>query len=96
MDLAKNLIRLSGYEIDEIGIQIVGLRPGEKLYEELAMESELETRSKTALEKIFVTQPMDIDDEKFENMLNSLKDINEDNVRGKLMEIVPNYHPANN
>lgn len=96
MDLAKNLIRLSGYEIDEIGIEIVGLRPGEKLYEELAMESEMETRSKTALEKIYVTQPMDINDSEFEQMLEELKDINEDNVREKLMDIVPNYHPAHN
>lgn len=96
MDLAKNLIRLSGYDIDEIGIKIVGLRPGEKLYEELAMESEMETRRKTALEKIFVTQPMDINDEEFEHMLNELKDVNDDNVRRKLMSIVPNYHPVQN
>jgi len=96
MDLAKNLIHLSGYEVDEIGIQIVGLRPGEKLYEELAMESELETRSKTALEKIYVTQPMHIDDTEFEHMLKELMDVNEDNVREKLMNIVPNYHPAKN
>jgi len=96
IDLAKNLIRLSGYEIDEIGIKIIGLRPGEKLYEELAMESEMETRHKTALEKIFVTQPIDIDDKEFEHMLNELKEINNDNIRQKLMSIVPNYHPAQN
>lgn len=96
MDLAKNLIRLSGYSLDEIGIEIVGLRPGEKLYEELAMESEMETRSKTALEKIYVTQPIDIDDTKFEQMLEELKDVNDSNVREKLMRFVPNYHPAKN
>lgn len=96
MDLAKNLIRLSGYSVDEIGIEIIGLRPGEKLYEELAMESEMETRSKTALEKIYVTQPMDIDDNEFEHMLKELKDINEDTVREKLIKFVPNYHPAQN
>ena len=96
MDLAKNLIRLSGFTVDEIGIEITGLRPGEKLYEELAMESEMETREKTANEKIYVTQPMEIDDKQFADMLDSLMDINEDNVREKLMAIVPNYHPANN
>lgn len=96
MDLAKNLIRLSGYDIDEIGIEITGLRQGEKLYEELAMDDELATRKKTANEKIFVNQPMDITDEFFDRMLNSLEDINDDNVREKLMEFVPNYHPANN
>lgn len=96
IDLAKNLIRLSGYTEEEIPIEIVGLRPGEKLYEELAMDSEMATRQKTANEKIYVTQPMDIDDEQFEKMLNSLKDINDENVRQKLMAIVPNYNPANN
>ena len=96
MNLAENLIRLSGFTIDEIGIEIIGLRPGEKLYEELSMDVEMETRQKTANEKIFVNQPMDIDDKKFAEMLKSLMDINEDNVREKLMEIVPNYHPAKN
>lgn len=96
MDLAKNLIQLSGFDVDEIGIEITGLRPGEKLYEELAMESEMETRKTTALEKIYVTQPMDIDRKAFEQMLDSLKTIDESNVREKLMAIVPNYHPAKN
>ena len=96
MDLARNLIHLSGFTIDEIGIEITGLRPGEKLYEELAMDSEMATREKTANEKIYVTQPMEINDDEFEAMLKSLEDINEDNVREKLMAIVPNYHPANN
>lgn len=94
MDLAKNMIRLSGYTEREIPIKIVGLRPGEKLYEELALESEIATREKTANEKIYVTHLENIDDESFDKMINSLKDINDDNVREKLVEIVPNYHPA--
>ena len=77
-------------------MKFTGLRPGEKMYEELAMESEMETRSKTALEKIYVTQPMDIDDAAFENMLADLHDVTDNNVREKLMKIVPNYHPAEN
>lgn len=93
MDLAENLIKLSGFTVDEIGIKITGLRPGEKLYEELAMDSEMATRQKTANEKIYVTQPVDINTEQFENMLNQLKDINEHNVREKLKKIVPNYTP---
>lgn len=96
MDLAENLIKLSGFTVDEIGIKITGLRPGEKLYEELSMDIEMKTRKKTANEKIFVNQPYVIDKEQFKTMLESLQDINDDNVRDKLMEAVPNYHPADN
>lgn len=96
MDLAKNLIRLSGYTTEEIPIEIVGLRPGEKLYEELSMDSEMQTRQRTANEKIFVNQPMAIDEARFTEMMAALGDINENNIREKLMEFVPNYHPAHN
>lgn len=94
MDLAENLIKLSGYTVDEIGIEIVGLRPGEKLYEELAMDSEIATRKKTANEKIYVNQPIDIDEQNFVDMMDALKNINEDNVRDVLAHFVPTYHPA--
>lgn len=94
MDLAKNLISLSGYTVDEIGIKIIGLRPGEKLYEELSMDDEMKTRQKTANKKIFVNQPMVINTQEFEYMLNELDDINESNVRRKLQKIVPNYYPS--
>lgn len=96
MDLAKNLIRLSGYTVEEIGIKITGLRPGEKLYEELSMDDEMKTRQKTANEKIFVNQPITINTEEFEDMLSQLEDIDDGNVREKLQHIVPNYHPASN
>ena len=96
MDLAENLIRLSGFTVEEIGIEITGLRPGEKLYEELAMEDELKTRQKTANEKIFVNQPVVIDKEEFVRMIDSLSDINDDNVREKLQQFVSSYHPAEN
>ena len=96
MTLAENLIKLSGYTVDEIGIEIIGLRPGEKLYEELAMESEMSTREKTANEKIYVTQPMKIDKEKFGAMLADLASINNENVRDVLMKYIPNYHPTQN
>ena len=96
MDLAENLIKLSGFSVDEIGIEITGLRPGEKLYEELSMESERTSMKKTANEKIFVNQPMTVEKNNFTAMMKYLEDIDEANVREKLMKIVPNYHPASN
>ncbi len=96
MDLAKNLIKLSGLSVNEIGIEITGLRPGEKLYEELSMDYELKTRQKTANEKIFVNQPVKVDKVKFKKMMESLSDIDNENIREKLQEFVPNYCPAEN
>lgn len=93
MDLAENLIRLSGFTTDEIKIEITGLRPGEKLYEELSLQSELETREKTQNEKIYVNQPLEIDNEKIKNMLDELQNINDDNVRQILMKYIRTYHP---
>lgn len=93
MDLAKSLIRLSGFTVEEIGIEISGLRPGEKLFEELSMDSEMVTRQKTANEKIFVNQPIHIDDSEFEEMMGALKNINNDNVKSVLKKYIPSYHP---
>lgn len=96
MDLAVNMIHLAGYTVDDIGIEITGLRPGEKMFEELAMESEMETRKTTALEKIYVTQPMEITQEFFDSMLKDLSHINNGTVRETLLKYVPNYQPASN
>ena len=95
--LAENLIMLSGYKpYTEIEIKFSGLRPGEKLYEELVLDEESDERKMTANNKIFVTKTVDMDDELFEKELEKLKDADENEVRGIIKEIVPNYHEAKN
>jgi FlaA1/EpsC-like NDP-sugar epimerase len=59
VDLAKNLIKLSGYSIDEIGIKYAGIRPGEKMYEELLGENEV--HGEAIFPKIFIGKTVDFD-----------------------------------
>lgn len=92
--LAENLIRLSGFEpYKDIDIQFTGLRPGEKLYEELSLAEELDERQKTGNDKIFVTKPLEIDDEQLEKDIKSINDMKPDQVRDYLKRLVPNYKP---
>ncbi|MDM0460746.1 nucleoside-diphosphate sugar epimerase/dehydratase [Clostridium perfringens] len=73
-DLAKDLIKLSGFEPDiDIKIEITGLRPGEKLYEELLMDEE--GLRKTSHEKIFIAKPGEYDFEMLKLGINALKKI---------------------
>lgn len=95
LDLAKNLIRLSGYKVDEdIKIEFTGLRPGEKLYEELLMSEEglMDTENKL----IHVGRPIEFDERLFYVQLDHLKQAVEsecDDVRELIQEIVPTYAP---
>ena len=95
LDLAKNLIRLSGYKVDEdIKIVFTGLRPGEKLYEELLMNEEGMTD--TANKLIHIGRPIDIDEMTFFRQLRDLKSAaNHEDARIKevVREIVPTYNP---
>ncbi len=93
LDLAEKIIKLSGYvPYKDIDIVFTGLRPGEKLYEELTMTEEMAGRKKTANNKIFVTPPLDFSDEAMEKALKKLRGATNENVRDLLMEIVPNFH----
>lgn len=98
LDLAKNLIRLSGYRVGEdIKIEFTGLRPGEKLYEELLMAEEGMTE--TANKLIHIGKPIEIDESAFFVQLKALKEAskNESNdIRPLIKEIVPTYHYEKN
>ncbi len=97
-DLAKNLIRLSGYEPDkDIFIEYTGLRPGEKLYEELLMGEE--GMHKTTNKLIFVGKPIEIDESTLLKKVHELdiaaKEECED-IRRRLKELVPTYSRVTN
>ena len=98
LDLAKNLITLSGFEPDvDIKIEFTGLRPGEKLYEELLMEEE-GLRS-TENKKIFIGSPIEIDEESFARDINILKSYiesgQEEQIHKFIQKIVSTYKVSN-
>ena len=97
-DLAVNLIKMKGYVPGrDIKIEIVGLRPGEKLYEELLMAEEgLES---TPNDLIFIGQPIDIDREEFLEKLDKLIAIaqtNSDDIKHEIEKICDTYKITNN
>ncbi len=91
--MARNMIRLSGYEPDvDIKIAYTGLRPGEKLYEELLMKEE--GLQETANKLIHIGKPIEMDDEKFLCQLSRLEDACKaevTNIKDIVAEIVPTY-----
>ena len=96
-DLAKNMIRFAGLTLGkDINIRYIGLRPGEKLFEELLMSEE--GLNKTENKKIFIGKQIDFDHDSFVGQLDELRAICEDHVstpidvERKLMEIVPTFH----
>ena len=95
VDLARNLILLSGHKPDDdIKIEFTGLRPGEKLYEEMLMAEE--GMQDTDNKLIHIGKPIQMDEEKFMQQLNDLRDYvvqEPDDIRRVVQEIVPTYTP---
>ena len=97
-DLAEKLIRFYGYTPGvDMQIEITGLRPGEKLYEELLMDKERDGMTSTAHHKIFVAPPIVVDDTVFSAQLDALREAAQRGVNGevveRLHEIVETYTP---
>lgn len=104
MDLAENVIRLSGYIPNvDIDIKVTGLRPGEKLYEELLLDEE--GIEKTAHNKIYVGHPLPPTAELIEMLeqegvctdesISGIISMKDDEVRDWLQKLVPNYNRTN-
>lgn len=94
LKLAENMITLSGYKpYEDIDIEFIGLRPGEKMYEEISLGNE--KRYKTASNRVFVNEPMNIDSRHFFEELKSLRDrIDTDSdeaVHAELFRLIEEY-----
>lgn len=97
-DLARNLITLSGLKPEkDIPIKYIGLRPGEKLYEETLHD--IEKGKTTKYEKIYITQPNDFDPIKLRRQLKRLEQYvkirDEHKIIDLIREIVPSYTYSN-
>ncbi|MDX8047122.1 nucleoside-diphosphate sugar epimerase/dehydratase [Gracilibacillus sp. S3-1-1] len=86
VDLAKNLIKLSGYTEAEIPIQFSGIRPGEKMYEELLGEDEVHPGA--VYEKIYVGKTVDVEFEQVVDLIESFPNQTKEGLKEQLMNIV--------
>src|SRR5574344_336962 len=98
LDLAKNLIRLSGYiPGEDIKIEFTGLRPGEKLYEEMLMAEEGLKQTKNKL--IHIGEPIEFDEEEFfkeleELAVESKDELSNEEIKEWVKKLVPTYRPS--
>ncbi|GIP62954.1 UDP-N-acetylglucosamine 4,6-dehydratase [Virgibacillus pantothenticus] len=90
VDLAKNLIKLSGYTEEEIPIEFTGIRPGEKMYEELLGEDEV--HSDAVYEKIYVGKTSEVDQDVINGMIETFESYTRKDLKDALMEIVYMEH----
>lgn len=91
-DMARNLIRLSGFVPDvDIKIEYTGLRPGEKLYEELLMDEEGLQNTENSL--IYIGRPIEMNDEEFKKKIDELDEASKQES-GKIKEIVSEIVPT--
>ncbi|WP_066067764.1 polysaccharide biosynthesis protein [Neobacillus soli] len=88
VDLAKNLIKLSGNSIDEIGIEFTGMRPGEKLFEELLKEDEV--HEEQIYPKIYIGKTSELYLEEIEEIISTYTDLEHVEIRERLIKLA-NY-----
>jgi FlaA1/EpsC-like NDP-sugar epimerase len=88
VDLAKNLIKLSGYTVEEIGIEFTGIRPGEKLFEELLNENEVHPEQ--VFPKIFIGKATMVDEKILNDFMEQFESMDKEEVRERLLGIANN------
>ncbi|WP_411333000.1 polysaccharide biosynthesis protein [Metabacillus indicus] len=85
MDLAKNLIKMSGHTLDDIDIEVTGMRPGEKLFEELLKEDEV--HDKQVYPKIYVGKTATLYIEEIHDIISSFSEMQKDELRIRLLDL---------
>ncbi|MCM3735041.1 polysaccharide biosynthesis protein [Bacillus cytotoxicus] len=90
VDLAKNLIKLSGNSIEEIGIEFTGMRPGEKLFEELLKNDEMNEQQ--IYPRIYVGKETNVYMEEIEKIISAYSDLNKVELRNKLLHLANSHH----
>ncbi len=85
VDLAKNLIKLSGHSVDEIGIEYSGIRPGEKLYEELLNKEEV--HSEHVYPNIYVGKTSELYLQEIEELIETFSDMDQETLRNRLLQL---------
>lgn len=91
VDLAKNLIKLSGNSVEEIGIEFTGIRPGEKLFEELLKDDEMIEQQ--VYPRIYVGKETNIYIEEIEKIISTHSDLDKEELRNTLLDLA-NRHNA--
>lgn len=92
-DLAKNLIQLSGYSVEEIGIEYSGLRPGEKMYEELLNDNEI--YKEQVFPKIHIGKAVLKDFESIQQFIDEFEQMSQENIRKTLLDFANNKVEVN-
>ncbi len=84
-ELAQNVIRMSGYTVEEIGIQYTGIRPGEKLFEEMLKEGEISERQ--VYPKIYIGQSIEVYFDHVEELIRGFADMSKVELRIRLLDL---------
>jgi FlaA1/EpsC-like NDP-sugar epimerase len=89
VDLAKNLIKLSGYTEEEIGIKYAGIRPGEKMYEELLGKDEV--HDEAIFPKIFIGKSIEVDFSQVITLINNYDNYDQEYIRQYVLNLANKY-----